>query len=182
MLVGVNLQALVDPLLLSKQSRCLPVAAAGHGAPRGPWASPPLRLIVGAASALHGLARLLRGPDAFPTILGALGVPAPHLMGCRTILVEIAGGLAVALGAWIPLVRIPMTFVLLAAMFTVHLQYGFSSIKLQGVTAASAQFGPPGYECDLLYLACLAALVMGGAGPLSVDGFLAKRRVARRPV
>ena len=62
-----------------------------------------------------------------------------------------------------------------------HLPYGFSSIKLQAVTAAGAQFGPPGYETDLLYLACLAALVLGGSGPLAIDGFLAKRRqVARR--
>jgi putative oxidoreductase len=36
------------------------------------------------------------------------------------------------------------------------------------VTAAGAQFGPPGYECDLLYLAGLAALVLGGSGPLSL--------------
>jgi len=26
------------------------------------------------------------------------------------------------------------------------------------VMAGRAQFGPPGYECDVLYLACLAAL------------------------
>jgi putative oxidoreductase len=29
-------------------------------------------------------------------------------------------------------------------MFTVHLPYGFISIKLLAVTAAGAQFGPPG--------------------------------------
>ena len=49
-------------------------------------------------------------------------------------------------------------------------------IKLVGVTAAGAQFGPPGFETDLLYLACLATLVLGGSGPLSVEGLLAKRR------
>jgi uncharacterized membrane protein YphA (DoxX/SURF4 family) len=52
--------------------------------------------------------------------------------------------------------------ILLVAIFTVHLPYGFSSIKLQAVTAAGPQFGPPGFETDLLYLACLAALVLGG--------------------
>jgi putative oxidoreductase len=59
-------------------------------------------------------------------------------------------------------------------MFTVHLPYGFSSIKLQAVTAAGAQFGPPGYETDLLYLACLAALVFAGPGMLAVDGLIKK--------
>jgi hypothetical protein len=77
-------------------------------------------------------------------------------------LVEILGGLAVTLAS------LPMAAVLLVAMFTVHLPFGFSSIKLEAVTAAGAQFGPPGYEVDLLYLACLAALVLGGPGPLAI--------------
>ena len=38
----------------------------------------------------------------------------------------------------------------LVAIFTVHLPYGFSSIKLMAVTPAGAQFGPVGYECNLL--------------------------------
>ena len=72
-----------------------------------------------------------------------------------------------------------MAAVLLVASLTVHLPYGFSSIKLQSVTAAGAQFGPPGYEVDLLYLACLAALVLGGSGPFALDRLLARRK--RRP-
>ena len=96
-------------------------------------------------------------------------------MAWATILVELLGGLAVLLGAFIPLVSVPMAAVLLTAMFTVHLQYGFSAIKLQAVTAAGAQFGPPGYEVDLLYLACLAALVLTGSGPFSVGSFMTKR-------
>src|SRR5438552_1840576 len=72
------------------------------------WAPVPLRLIVGYGCMEHGFAKLARGPDAFPAILQALGVPAPHLMGWLTILVEIAGGLAVLLGALMPLASIPM--------------------------------------------------------------------------
>src|SRR5260221_5201241 len=147
--------------------------------PLGRWAPVPLRLTVGYGFMEHGFAKLVRGLDAFPAILQALGVPAPYLMGWLTILVEIFGGLAVLLGALVPLVSIPMAAVLLVAMFTVHLPYGFSSIKLQAVTAAGAQFGPPGYETDLLYLACLAALVLGGSGPLAIDSLLAKRPESR---
>jgi len=65
---------------------------------------------------------------------------------------------------------------LLVAIFTVHLPYGFSSIKLIAVTPAGAQFGPVGYECNLLYLACLAALALGGSGPLGIDAVITKRR------
>jgi putative oxidoreductase len=147
------------------------------------WTPIPLRLIVGYGFMQHGFAKLARGPDAFPAILQALGVPAPHLMGWLTILVEILGGLFVLLGALIPLASIPMAAVLLVAMITVHLPYGFSSIKLLAVTAAGAQFGPPGFETNLLYLACLAALVLGGSGPLSIDGLIRTRMKVgiRRP-
>ena len=124
----------------------------------------------------HGFAKLARGSDAFATVLNAIGVPAPHFMAWSTILIEVIGGLAVILGAFVALVSLPMAAVLLVAMFTVHLPYGFSSIKLMAVTAAGAQFGPPGYETNLLYLACLAALVLGGAGPLSIDDLIRKRR------
>jgi putative oxidoreductase len=144
------------------------------------WAPVPLRLIVGYGFVEDGFAKLARGLDAFPAILQAIGVPAPHLMGWLTILVEIVGGLAVLLGALVPLASIPMAAVLLVATLTVHLPYGFSSIKLQAVTAAGAQFGPPGFETDLLYLACLTALVLGGSGPLAIDNLLAKRREITR--
>ena len=79
------------------------------------------------------------------------------------------------IGAMVPLASLPMAIVLLTAMFTVHWQYGFSSIKLQAITPTGAQFGPPGFETDLLYLAGLATLVIGGSGPFSVDRFLAGR-------
>ena len=132
------------------------------------WAPIPLRLIVGLGFLQHGYAKLMRGPDAFAGILRGLSVPAPHLMAWLTILVEVLGGLAVLLGTLLPLASIPMAAVLLTAMFTVHLRYGFSAVKLIAVTAAGPQLGPPGYELDLLYLACLAALVLSGPGPLSI--------------
>ena len=126
----------------------------------------------------HGFAKLSKGPDAFAAILHALAVPAPHFMAWVTILTELLGGLAILLGAFVSLVSLPMAALLLVAIFTVHLPYGFSSIKLMAVTAAGAQFGPVGYECNLLYLACIAALVLGGTGPLAIDGLIRRRRKA----
>lgn len=140
------------------------------------WAPLPLRLIVGFGFMEHGFAKLSKGPGAFAAILHAMGVPAPHLMAWVTMLTEIGGGFAVLLGGLVTLVAVPMAAVLLVAVFTVHLPYGFSSIKLINVTAAGAQFGPPGYECDLLYLACLASLVMTGPGPLALDEFIGAAR------
>jgi uncharacterized membrane protein YphA (DoxX/SURF4 family) len=97
------------------------------------WAPLPLRLIVGFGFMQHGFSKLSRGSDAFVAILHALGVPAPHFMALFTILIEILGGLAVMLGAFVTLVSLPMAALLLVAIFTVHLPYGFSSIKLMAV-------------------------------------------------
>jgi putative oxidoreductase len=143
--------------------------------PLARWAPIPLRLIVGYGFMQHGLNKLAKGPENFTAILHALGVPAPHLMAWFSILTELLGGLAVLLGALVPIVSIPMAALLLVAIFTVHLRYGFTPIKLIAVTAAGVQFGPPGYECNLLYLACLAALVLGGSGPYAIDGLIRKR-------
>ena len=132
----------------------------------------PLRLMVGYGFMEHGYAKLARGPDSFIAILHALNMPAPALLAWATILIELFGGLAVLLGALIPLASLPMAIVLLVAIFTVHLPNGFSSIKLVSVNTAGAYFGQPGYETDLLYLAALAALAIGGSGPLALDRLL----------
>ncbi|MGN2249221.1 DoxX family protein [Frateuria edaphi] len=139
------------------------------------WYAIPLRLIVGFGFMEHGYAKLARGPESFTGILHALGMPAPELLAWATILVELFGGLAVLVGAFIPLASIPMAIVLMVAIFTVHLPNGFSSIKLQAVTASGAHFGQPGYETDLLYLAALVALVLGGSGPWALDRLWRKR-------
>jgi putative oxidoreductase len=145
------------------------------------WAPIPIRLIVGYGFMRHGYDKLIRGPEHFIGILHAMGVPAPELMGWATILVELVCGFAVLIGAFVPLVSVPMATALLVAIFTVHVPYGFTSIKLQSFTAAGAQFGPPGYETNLLYLACLATLVLAGSGPFAVDGLLARLRGAKAP-
>ena len=138
------------------------------------WSPIPLRLIVGYGFMQHGVAKLSKGPDAFAAILQAMGVPSPHLMAWLTILIELVGGFAVLVGAFVAFVSVPMVVVLLVAIFTVHLPFGFSSIKLLAVTPAGPTFGPPGYEVSLLYIACLAALVMGGSGPFALEGFIRK--------
>ena len=45
-----------------------------------------------------------------------------------------------------------------------------------GLTADDLLFGPPGYEVNLLYVAGLVALMVGGAGAFSIGGLLAHRR------
>ena len=108
------------------------------------WASFPMRILVGYGFFEHGFAKLSRGPDAFAGILQQMGVPLPHLAAWLTISTELVGGLAFLLGAFVVWASIPTACVLLVAMVTVHLQYGFSSVKLLSVSASGAQFGPVG--------------------------------------
>jgi putative oxidoreductase len=145
------------------------------------WAAIPIRLIVGYGFMSHGYAKLARGPEHFAGILHTLGVPMPELSAWATVAIELLGGLAILIGAFVSLASIPMVIVMLTAMFTVHLQYGFSSIKLLAVTPAGAQFGPVGYEINLLYIACLVTLAVGGAGPLSVDKLRCNKRSDPEP-
>src|SRR5215470_14045066 len=136
-----------------------------------PYGAIPLRLIVGYGFLAHGLAKWFKGPEAFASILQSTGVPLPHLMAWITIATELVAGIAFLVGAFVPLVSVPAIILLAVAIFTVHLPYGFSSIKLISVNNGRAQFGPPGYECDLLYIACIVALVLIGPTPWSVDKY-----------
>jgi putative oxidoreductase len=139
-----------------------------------PYAAIPLRLIVGYGFVAHGLAKWSKGPDWFAAILQAIGTPLPHLMAWVTIATEIVVGFAFLIGAFLPLVSVPAIIVLAVAIFTVHLPYGFSSIKLISVVDGRAQFGPPGYECDLLYIAGIVALALIGPTPWSIDKYLSR--------
>jgi putative oxidoreductase len=136
-----------------------------------PYALIFLRLVVGCGFLAHGLAKWSKGPAVFAAILQATGVPLPHFMAWLTIATEIGAGIAFLIGAFVSLVSIPAVILLVVAIFTVHLPYGFLSIKLLSVNNGRAQFGPPGYECNLLYIACIVVLSSIGPTPWSVDEY-----------
>jgi putative oxidoreductase len=140
------------------------------------WAPLPIRLAVGYGFMAHGYAKLSRGPETFAVVLHTLGVPDPLFAAWAATLTELIGGAAVMLGVLIPWVSIPMVVVLLTALVTVHLPYGFFSVKFAEVTETGIKFGSVGYEILLLYLAGLITLVLGGPGGLSVERWLLERR------
>ena len=140
------------------------------------WAPLPLRLMIGYGFLAHGWAKLSRGPEGFARLLEQIGAPLPEATAWVSTLIEVLGGLAILAGAFVAVVSIPLIFMMLVAMFTVHLRYGFSAINTIGLTADGPQFGPPGIEVNLLYIACLVALILGGAGLFSIDRLLARRK------
>jgi putative oxidoreductase len=141
-----------------------------------------MRILVGYGFMEHGFAKLSKGPDAFAGILQQLGVPLPHVAAWLTICTELVGGLALLLGAFVVWASIPTAGVLLVAMVSVHLPYGFSSVRLLSVSASGARFGPVGYELDLLYLAALVILALQGPGPFSIDEARQQRLRPRTPL
>jgi putative oxidoreductase len=149
---------------------------AGDASPLAQWGPVLLRLAVGAGFVMHGWAKLSRGPEGFAVVLHTLGIPMPFVLAWLTTLVELIGGAAILAGAFVPLAVPPMAIVLVTALFTVHLPYGFFSVKLVEVTASGTKFGSVGYEIILLYLAGLGALLAGGAGAFSVDEWRRRRR------
>jgi putative oxidoreductase len=140
------------------------------------WALLPLRLMIGFGFAAHGYAKLRRGPAHFAVILDSIGAPQPHLIAWVTSLLEFLGGIGIMIGAFVVPLSLPLAIVMVTAMFSVHFQYGFSSIRLTAVTAAGAEFGPIGYELNLLYIAGLLTLALHGAERLSVDHWLRVRK------
>jgi putative oxidoreductase len=135
-----------------------------------------LRLVVGAGFIVHGVAKLTRGPEHFAAILAAMGIPFPTVAAWTTSLAELLGGVALVLGLWVPAVAVPLAIVMVTAMVGVHWRYGFSSIRLLALTSAGAEFGPVGYELNLLYLGALLTLALHYPSPFSLDALRAKRR------
>jgi putative oxidoreductase len=145
-----------------------------------------MRLVIGFGFMAHGLAKLARGPAGFGRLLEQIGVPAPLFTAWAATLMEIVGGAAILIGALVAYASIPLIVMMSVAMFAVHARYGFSAINTIGLTPAGPKFGPPGYEVNLLYIAGLIALALGGAGAFSVDSwrrrretFVAEERLAR---
>jgi len=133
-----------------------------------------LRLVIGFGFMAHGWAKLMKGPEAFAKLLTVLHVPAAHLTAWISVMIELLGGLALIIGVVVSLAAVPLVCTMLVAMFTIHIHYGYSTIKTIGLTPNGPLFGPPGYEINLLYIAGLISLVLTGAGRLSVDSLIAK--------
>jgi putative oxidoreductase len=140
------------------------------------WASLLLRLVMGYGFMLHGWVKLSRGPAKFEMLLEQIGTPFPHLTSWVIPFVELLGGVCILAGASVTIATIPLIATMLVAMFAVQFKHGFSSVNTTGLTANGPVFGPPGYEVNLLYIAGLLSLALGGAGAFSVDSLMASRK------
>jgi putative oxidoreductase len=89
-------------------------------------------------------------------------VGLPWIIGLLVILLETIGSLALVVGLGTRLVAAAFTMLAFGILMTVHLQNGFF------MNWSNNQNGE-GYEYFLLWLAISIALIISGAGRLSVD-------------
>jgi putative oxidoreductase len=98
------------------------------------WVPVPIRIMLGLGFMVHGWAKWNRGPAAFAELLKQAHVPSPLATAWLVTLLEIFGGLALLMGAFVAVVSVPLIFSMLGAMSTVNLKYGFSAVNTIGLT------------------------------------------------
>jgi len=135
------------------------------------WAPLALRIPVGIVFAAHGAQKLFGwfggyGLDGTGQFMGSLGLNPGYLMALLAGSAEFFGGLALLFGLLVRPAAAALAFAMLVAIFSVHIDKGlFMSNN--------------GYEFALALLAASVALLIGGAGRLSLDSAWAAPRTNR---
>jgi len=123
-----------------------------------------MRVAVGVLLAWHGYRKFADGLDGFEGFLTFLDLPAPGLLAVVVALLELVGGIALAIGLFTRPV---------AALFVVQFALIFIWVKLIKLDPVFLVGGEqPGVELDLIYLVTAAFFLVAGPGPISADAML----------
>ncbi len=93
---------------------------------------------------------------------GSMNYPLPGVSAFLAMVTEVLGIILITLGLGTRVIAIPMMFVMVIAVLTVHLSNGFAA-------------GDNGFEIPLYYFLMLFALVAYGPGKYSVDSMIGNR-------
>ncbi len=122
-----------------------------------------VRIVTGVVFAAHGYQKFfVYGLDGAVGAFGQMGVPAPSITAPLVAVVELAGGIALIIGLLTRLAALGLAINMLGAIFLVRIAGGF--------------FAPNGAEFEIVLLVNSLALVLAGAGALSADEAIARRR------
>ncbi len=120
-----------------------------------------LRLVLAYGFLKPGLMKL-SNPTAVTAWFKTLGVPFPTLATYLCAGTELAGVILLLLGLFTRLITLPLMFMMVMAIFLVHLKHGFSA-------------GNNGFEIPLYYFLMLFNLLIIGPGKLSIDHIIQRK-------
>jgi uncharacterized membrane protein YphA (DoxX/SURF4 family) len=128
------------------------------------WAALPLRAVLGAVFVVSGGGKFRRGISGTGNWFRGLGLPLPQLSARLVATVELAGGVLLLVGLFVHWVAVPLFLNMLVATWVekVKLRAPFSGGEMQG------------YELTVLLAGGSLALVLLGAGPLSIDALIGR--------
>lgn len=137
-----------------------------------------VRLLLATTVAAHGAQKLLGwfGGYGFTGTMGFFTetIGLPYVLALAIILAESVGMVALALGIASRFLSASIISIMIGAIVTTHFQHGFF------MNWFGAQTGE-GFEYHLLVIGLAAILTIHGAGSLSVDYLLSKRKSAQHP-
>ena len=105
----------------------------------------------------------LQGLSGTADWFASMGYPLPMVSAIMAAVTEISGVFLLVIGLATRYISIPMIFIMLVAIFTVHLPNGFMA-------------GDNGFEIPLYYIIMLLTLIGFGSGRFSIDQFVYKRK------
>lgn len=122
-----------------------------------------MRAVLGAIMIAHGSQKVFGGIPQVMGMVSKLGFPA--WMGYFVAAAEFGGGILVVVGLLTRLGALGIAIDMAVAVLKVHLKKGF--------------LGPGGFEFPLALFALAFALILFGAGPISLDWVFGGRGEAR---
>ena len=129
------------------------------------WGLVPLRLVIATVFLMHGGQKLFYfGVPGVQDMLMKLGFVAPGFFAVFLIVIEPLGGLAILLGLFARPVGLVLAVEMAIAIFVARLGGGF--------------FTPYGYEFEMTLMGACLTFAAGGAGGMSIDALLERRRLA----
>jgi putative oxidoreductase len=118
-----------------------------------------LRVVVGLIFLWHGLGKLIGPPfagmgiDGTAGFFGSIGIPMPTMATWFVAILETAGGLALILGAALPIVGLLLAIDMAVAILKVTIKKGLF----------------PGSDLELTLLAACVCLMLAGPGIMAVQ-------------
>ena len=126
-----------------------------------PLAYPLIRFIAGVMMIPHGYAKVFGGIEGTTKFFASVGLEPALILAWYVGLLELVGGICVALGLLTRFMSAQMIGLLAVATFYIHLPSGFIWVK-------------GGFEYPLFWMVVMIAITIKGGEKLSLDNLMAK--------